>query len=89
MAQSDKDGQKAIGTILIVMIQIGVVTLIIVLLSVLGGLWLDKMLGTKPLFTAILLFAGVPICVVAMYRIARRTVARLNKPESENKTPES
>ena len=89
MAQSDKDGRKAISTILVVMLQVGVATLIIVLLSVFGGLWLDNTFGTKPLFTLLLLFAGIPICIILMYRIARRTIARITKPESENKTNES
>ena len=89
MTQTDKSGQKAISTILVVMLQVGLATLIIVLLSVFGGLWLDNTFGTRPWFTAILVFAGIPITIVVMYKIARRTIARITKPEPENKIPES
>jgi len=88
MTQTDKGGSKAIKTILGVMAQVGVATLLIVLLSVFGGLWLDDQFGTRPLFTAVLVFAGIPITIVVMYKIARRTTARVTKPESETKTPE-
>ena len=89
MTQTDKDGRKAINTILVVMLQVGVATLLIVLMSVFGGLWLDNQFGTKPWFTAILVFAGIPITIFVMYKIARRTTARITKPESETKTTES
>ena len=88
MAQSDKNSNKAINTILGVMAQVGVASLIIVLLSVFGGLWLDEQFDTKPLFTAILVIAGIPVTIVVMYKIARRTSARVTKSEPENKTTE-
>ena len=78
MAQSDPNRQKIFNTLLIVMVgQVGCLTLVIILVSVLGGLWLDKTLGTKPLFTLILLFAGIPLSVILMLTTARRTLARL------------
>ena len=86
MAQSDKGNSKAINTILGVMAQVGVAALLIVLLSVFGGLWLDDRFGTRPMFTAILVIAGIPITIVVMYKIARRTSARITKTEPENKT---
>jgi F0F1-type ATP synthase assembly protein I len=89
MTQSDKSGNKAINTILLVMLQVGFATLVIVLLSVFGGLWLDAQFGTKPLFTAILIIAGIPITIVVMYRIARQTIARITKPDSKDHTTES
>ena len=78
MAQSDPNRQKIFNTLLIVMVgQVGCLTLVIILVSVLGGLWLDETLGTKPLFTLILLFAGIPLSVILMLTTARRTLARL------------
>jgi hypothetical protein len=52
MAQSDHKGRNILNTLLVVLIgQVGCVTLVIVLASVFGGLWLDGLFGTKPLFT--------------------------------------
>ena len=83
MAQSEQKGRKILSTLLIVMVgQVGCLTLIIILASVFGGLWLDNMFGTKPVFTLALLFAGIPISVLVMLVVARKTLARL-KIEAE------
>ena len=89
MAQTDKDNSKAINTILGVMAQVGAATLVVVLVSVFGGVWLDEQFGTKPLFTIGLVFAGIPITIIAMYKIARRTASNIAKSKSESKPTES
>jgi len=89
MAQSEQKGRKILSTLLIVMIgQVGCLTLIIILASVFGGLWLDNTLGTKPVFTLALLFAGIPISVLVMLVVARKTLARL-KEEAEKESNRS
>jgi len=78
MTQPGNDRRNIITTILIVMIgQVGCLSIIIILLSVVGGLWLDQQLGTKPLLTLILLFAGVPISIIVMLLVARRTISKI------------
>ena len=86
MVQTEKKGQSILNTLLVVMIgQVGCLTLVIILASVFGGLWLDKVFGTKPVITLVLLFAGIPLSVFAMVTIARRTLARLkSKTESSD-----
>lgn len=88
MAQSEQKGRGILNTLLVVMIgQVGCLTLVIILASVFGGLWLDKIFGTKPIFTLVLLFAGVPVSVFVMLTVARKTLARLkDKAENESKT---
>jgi len=72
-----------VNTLLIVMIgQVGCLSLVIILLSVLGGLWLDNILGTKPLITLVFLLAGIPLSVILMVYVGRRTVAKI-KSQSE------
>ena len=80
MAQSKQKGQGILSTLLIVMVgQVGCLTLIIILASVFGGLWLDNTFGTKPVITLALLFAGIPVSVIVMLVVARRTLARLKE----------
>jgi F0F1-type ATP synthase assembly protein I len=80
MAQSESRGRKVVWTLLVVLVgQVGCLTLIIILASVLAGLWLDANFHTKPLFTLVLLLAGIPVSVVTMVLVARRTLARLTK----------
>jgi F0F1-type ATP synthase assembly protein I len=88
MAQSDNKGRGILNTLLIVMIgQVGCLTLVIILASVFGGLWLDKTFNTKPVFTLALLLAGIPVSVWVMLVVARRTLARL-KDQAEKETQE-
>jgi len=87
MAQSEQKGRSILTNLLIVMVgQVGCLTLVIILASVFGGLWLDKTFNTKPVFTLALLFAGIPISVLVMLSVARRTLARLkDQAEKESK----
>jgi F0F1-type ATP synthase assembly protein I len=88
MAQSEQKGRGILNTLLVVMIgQVGCLTLVIILASVFGGLWLDNTFGTKPIFTLVLLFAGIPVSVFVMLTVARKTLARLkDKAENESNT---
>ena len=88
MAQSEQKGRGILNTLLVVMIgQVGCLTLVIILASVFGGLWLDKTFDTKPVFTLVLLFAGIPASVFVMLVVARKTLERLkDKAENESKT---
>jgi F0F1-type ATP synthase assembly protein I len=86
MTQTEESRRSIINTVLIVMVgQVGCLSLVIILASVFGGLWLDKTFDTKPLFTLILLFAGIPFSIVLMLFVARRTIAKIkSNAESEN-----
>ena len=79
--------QNMVYTLLVVMIgQVGCLTIVVILASVFGGVWLDNYFGTKPVFTLVLLFAGIPLSVFLMMFTARKTLARLKeKYEAEEK----
>jgi len=86
MTQTDDKKQNIVYTILIVLVgQVGCLTLIIILASVFGGLWLDQYFHTKPLFTMIFLLAGIPLSVVLMLTVARRTLARIKSNAGSEK----
>ncbi|MCQ3938627.1 MAG: hypothetical protein DPW18_16495 [Chloroflexi bacterium] len=89
MTQSEQEQKRKnlVQTLLIVVIgQVGCLTLVVILASVLGGLWLDNQFGTKPMFTLALLVAGIPISVLLMLWLSRRALARLQeKYETEDK----
>ena len=90
MTQSEQKGRSALTTLLIVLIgQVGCLTLIIILASVFVGLWLDNMFGTKPVITLVLLFAGIPISVLVMLVVARRTLARIKAEAEKDKNSET
>jgi F0F1-type ATP synthase assembly protein I len=85
MTQSDNDRQGISNTFLIALItQVGCLTLVIILVSLLGGLWLDKRFGTRPLFTLLLLLAGTPLSVIAMVYVSRRAVSKIKSQKKED-----
>ncbi|MCB0119351.1 MAG: AtpZ/AtpI family protein [Anaerolineales bacterium] len=80
MAQSEDKNRGFFNTLLVVVIgQVGCLTILVVLASVFLGLWLDSTFNTKPMFTLILLFAGIPLSVVLMLFVSRRTLARMQE----------
>jgi hypothetical protein len=81
--------QYAFNTkVLLVGGEVGCLTLIIVLASVFGGLWLDNLLGTKPLITISLVLASAPLSLVLTVWIAKRAIQDLNTlpPKGEGST---
>jgi F0F1-type ATP synthase assembly protein I len=65
----------------------GCLTLVIILASVFGGLWLDKIFDTKPVITLALLLAGIPVSVLLMLNVGRKSLARMQeKLEKETDT---
>lgn len=57
--------------------QIGVLTLIVVLGAAFGGMALDAKLDTKPWFTIGFLVASIPVSLLLMVWIAKRTVTKI------------
>src|SRR5512146_1400851 len=89
MAQSDGNKQARFNTLLIVLIgQMGCLTLIVIALSVLAGLWLDSSFPTKPIFTLVLLLAGVPVSVILMVFVGRKTLDRFKTQKAAVATKE-
>jgi len=68
--------------------EVGCLTLIIVIVSVFGGIWLDRILGTKPLFTIGLVLLSAPLSLFLTFWIATRAVKDIKsdtgQPKSNN-----
>ncbi|MBN1149249.1 MAG: AtpZ/AtpI family protein [Anaerolineales bacterium] len=69
--------------------EIGCVTLVIVLASVLGGLWLDRLLGTKPVLTIFFVFGSAPLSLALTYWLAMRAVRDMNPTPGAGKRQNS
>jgi MFS family permease len=57
--------------------QVGCVTVVIVFGSLFAGIWLDRWLGTRPLFTVGLLLGSVPVTIFIMFWLVKRAVAKI------------
>ena len=60
--------------------QVGVMTIFFVLVAVFGGMWLDKLLGTKPVIMVILVLGSAPLSLTLTYLMAMRTIKKMNPP---------
>jgi F0F1-type ATP synthase assembly protein I len=60
--------------------EVGCITLVIVIVAVFGGIWLDRVLGTKPLFTVGLVLLSAPLSLVLTFWIAKRATQDLQPP---------
>ncbi len=77
MAQSGDNRAGKFNTLLIVLVgQMGCLTVIIIALAVAAGLWLDNSFHTKPIITLVLLLGSVPVSILLMLLVGRRTLER-------------
>jgi F0F1-type ATP synthase assembly protein I len=69
--------------------EVGCLTLAIVLLSVFGGLWLDRLFGTKPVIMLILVLASAPLSLALTYWVAVRSIRSVSPASKETGKPEA
>ena len=69
--------------------QVGCLTLVIIFVALFAGLWLDRYLDTKPLFTIVLLIGSVPVTLFLMFRVVRAATSRIKPVQNleKNKIP--
>ena len=60
--------------------EIGCLTLVIVLAAVFGGLLLDRQLGTRPMFTIMIVLGSAPISLALTFWVAMRAVRDIQPP---------
>ena len=49
----------------------------VILVSIFGGIFIDRLLDTKPLFTIILIVGSFPISMYVIYRVALGAVGTI------------
>ncbi len=69
-------------TLAVVAGQVGCITLFLILLALIGGLWLDAQLNTRPLFTVVLMIASIPVTVIGMVWVVRKATSQIQNISS-------
>ena len=64
--------------------QVGCVTLLIVVIALVTGLWLDRRFNTSPIFLATILIGSVPITIFIMLWIVRSVTARMKHTNKDD-----
>ncbi len=57
--------------------QVGCLTLVIILVALVAGLWLDNQFQTRPLITIILIIVSMPITIFLMFRVVLSFAPRI------------
>ena len=57
--------------------QVGCLTLVIILVALVAGLWLDNQFQTRPLITIILVIVSMPITIFLMFRVVLSFAPRI------------
>ncbi|TFH34808.1 MAG: AtpZ/AtpI family protein [Anaerolineales bacterium] len=68
-----------------VLVQVGCLTVIVLLAALAGGLWLDTRFDTRPLFTLLIVLGSVPITVYMLFRLV---LSGMNRLQQSNQPPE-
>lgn len=63
--------------------EVGCITLFIVIIALVAGLWLDRVLGTKPVFTLLLLLGSAPLSLFLTFRVAKRSINQMIASQSQ------
>lgn len=65
--------------------QVGCLTLVIIFVALFAGLWLDRYLDTRPLFTIVLLIGSVPVTLFLMFRVVKAATSRIKPVQNSEK----
>lgn len=59
--------------------QVACLNIVVIFVSLFLGIWLDKILGTKPAITLILVLGSIPFSLVLTYFVAKREATNLSQ----------
>lgn len=87
--QPNNNRQKLINLSIVGLIsQVGLLTIVIIIASLLAGMFLDNQFGTKPWFTIGLILASVPVSLVVMVFVAKAMVKKIRPESTKEETQE-
>lgn len=58
-------------------------TLVIIFAALLAGMWLDKVLDSKPLLTIVFILFSIPVTLVLTFRVVKSATSRLIKDKNK------
>jgi F0F1-type ATP synthase assembly protein I len=63
-------------------------TLVVVFAALFAGLWLDKILNSKPIFTIVLVLVSIPVTLFLTFRVVKTATARIQPAIKKEVTEE-
>jgi ABC-type transport system involved in cytochrome c biogenesis permease subunit len=63
--------------------QVGCLTILIVVIALFSGLWLDNRFQTRPMFTIGLVISSIPVTLLAMLWVVKFTTSHMRQVKSQ------
>ncbi len=78
MGQTYGKGQDEFKTaVTMTVVWVAGLTLVIIFGALLAGLWLDKILNSKPLLTIVFVLVSIPVTLFLTFRVVKTATARI------------
>jgi F0F1-type ATP synthase assembly protein I len=89
MSQSNNKGQDEFRTaVTMTVVWVAGLTLVIIFAALWAGLWLDKTLDSKPLFTIVLMLVSIPVTLFLTFCVVRTATTRIQPAIKKDLTEE-
>jgi F0F1-type ATP synthase assembly protein I len=89
MSQSNGKGQDEFrAAVTMTIVWVAGLTLVIIFAALLAGLWLDKILNSKPIFTIILILVSIPVTLFLTLRVVKAATAGFQQPVTKKDVAE-
>jgi len=89
MNQPDSKGQDEFRTaVTMTVVWVAGLTLVTIFAALLAGLWLDKILSSKPLFTIAFVLVSIPVTLFLTFAVVRTATTRIQHVTKNEGTKE-
>ena len=90
MNKPDDDNQNSFkSAVTITVIGVAVITFVILFIAIFAGLWLDKLLNTRPIITIALVIISIPVTILMMFRLVKVATSRIKSTKAKTSLEES
>jgi F0F1-type ATP synthase assembly protein I len=84
MNQPRGKGQDEFRTaVMMTVVWVAGLTLVIIFAALLAGLWLDRVLNSKPILTIVFILISIPVTLVLTFRVVKSATARIKPDEKQ------
>jgi len=89
MSQPNGKGQDEFrSAVTMTVIWVAGLTLVVIFAALFAGLWLDKILNSKPVFTIILILVSIPATLFITFRVVKSATAHIEPAVRKDVTEE-
>ena len=90
MNQPEDDNQNSFkSAVTITVIGVAVITFVVIFLALFAGLWLDKLLNSRPILTIVLVIISIPVTILLMLRLVKVATSRIKPTQIKSSEEES